>query len=99
MTGPAGPGYPCTVTSELTITGMLGPPAVRAAFTALGAVPGVTRAQVVPGRAVLEHDGPLALEPLREALALVGLGVGDVTTRRTLPLAEGAGGADGSPSL
>lgn len=98
MTATCSPGYPCGMTSDVAISGMLGPPSVRAAFTALGGVPGVTRAQVEPGRAVLEHEGPLALEALREALGLIGLAVGTVTTRRTLPLAGDIDG-DGAASL
>ncbi|MCU0622618.1 MAG: hypothetical protein MUF53_02005 [Gemmatimonadaceae bacterium] len=76
------------MTSDITIEGMLGPPDVRAAFTALGAVPGVRAAQVELGRAELEHDGPLAVEALVAALAVVGLRVGSVVSRRTLPMAE-----------
>lgn len=72
------------MTSDVTIGGMLGTPAVRAAFTALAAVPGVTQAHVEPGRATLEHDGPLDHDALRSALGLVGLTVEGVVTRRTL---------------
>lgn len=72
------------MTSDVTIGGMLGTPAVRAAFTALAAVPGVTHAQVEPGRATLEHDGPLDHDALAAALAMVGLTVEGVATRRTL---------------
>lgn len=79
------------MTSDVTIDGMLGPPDIRAAFTALAAVPGVTHAQVELGRAELEHDGPLDAVALAAALALVGLGVGGVVTRRTLRVVEDHG--------
>lgn len=75
------------MTSDVTIAGMLGTPDVRAAFTAMAAVPGVTSAQVEPGRATLEHHGPLDHAALSAALAVVGLRVAAVATRRTLPLA------------
>lgn len=88
MTATRGAGYPSPMTSDVTIRGMLGTPDVRAAFTALAAVPGVTHAQVEPGRAVLEHEGALDLGALAEALGLVGLEVGAVVTRRTLPMVE-----------
>jgi hypothetical protein len=75
------------MTSDVVIDGMLGPPDVRAAFTALAAVPGVTAAQVDAGRAELEHDGPLDMAALSAALGVVGLRLGAVQTRRTLPMA------------
>lgn len=76
------------MTSDVTIAGMLGTPDVRAAFTALAAVPGVTSAQVEPGRATLEHSGPLDHAALSAALAVVGLRVAGVVTNRTLPMAR-----------
>ncbi|MFO0269830.1 MAG: hypothetical protein ACK53A_10255 [Gemmatimonadota bacterium] len=85
MTATHGAGYPSRMTSDVRIEGMLGPPDVRAAFTALAAVPGVRRAHVEAGRAELEHDGPLDLAALADALAVVGLRVAGVTSRRTLP--------------
>jgi hypothetical protein len=86
LTGAPETGYPSHMTSDVTIAGMLGTPDVRAAFTALAAVPGVNSAQVEPGRATLEHSGPLDHDALSAALAVVGLRVAGVATRRTLPV-------------
>ncbi|MDX2184640.1 MAG: hypothetical protein SFW08_11730 [Gemmatimonadaceae bacterium] len=74
------------MTTVIHIDGMLGPPDVRAAFTALGLVAGVERADVVLGRATLEHASPLDRDQLDAALAVVGLRVVTVETMRSLPL-------------
>ena len=61
---------------------------VRAVFTALAGVPGINRADVTIGKAVMEHDGPLAPEDIRAAIAVAGYTVGDIKIdTRTLPIA------------
>ena len=60
---------------------------VRAVFTALSGVKGVARADVTIGRAVIEHDGTVSPEAIREAVSIAGYevtGFGD--DRRSLPL-------------
>lgn len=74
-------------TTTLTIAGMLSVHSVRAVYTALGGVAGVVRADVSLGRAVVEHDGRATPEQLRDAVALVGYTVTELTEeRRRLPL-------------
>jgi copper chaperone len=61
---------------------------VRAVFTALSGVPGIKRADVSIGRAVIEHDGTVTPEEIREAIGIAGYTVTDINVdRRTLPLA------------
>jgi copper chaperone CopZ len=60
---------------------------VRAVFTALGGVPGVARADVSIGRAVIEHDGTVSPEAIREAISIAGYEVTEFSDdRRTLPV-------------
>lgn len=71
---------------ELSIDGMLAVHARNAVFTALGAVAGITRADVELGRAVVEHDGSVTEGALREAITAAGFEVTRVTVLpRTLP--------------
>jgi copper chaperone len=73
--------------STLTITGMSCAHCVRAVFTALSGVEGVKRAEVSIGRAVVEHDGNVTPEALRDAVAVAGYDVTAVDDdRRSLPL-------------
>lgn len=60
---------------------------VRAVFTALTPVDGITRADVQIGLIEVEHDGRVTMEQLREAIAVAGyiLAEGE-TNRRMLPL-------------
>ena len=60
----------------------------RAVYTALAAVPGVTTAEVVVGRAFIDHDGRASRELLAEAIALAGYELLETTEerQRTLPL-------------
>ena len=69
------------------IEGMSCAHCVRAVFTALGGVPGVTRADVSIGRAVIEHDGSVTPEAIREAISIAGYEVAEFSDdRRTLPV-------------
>ena len=72
--------------TRLELTGMHAVHSVRAVFTALGAVEGITRADVQLGSAVIAHDGRATLERLREALAVVDVGIAKAEERRTLPV-------------
>jgi len=62
---------------------------VRAVFTALAGVEGVTRADVGIGFADVEHDGSVTVEQLREAIDVAGYQVvgEEPRSRRSLPLA------------
>ena len=76
------------------IDGMLSVHARHAVFTALGAVEGITRAEVELGRAELEHDGRASeaaiQEAIREAIEVAGFRVREVRALpRTLPTLEG----------
>ena len=68
--------------TTLRIGGMLSVHAVRAVFTALAGVEGITRADVEMGRAVVEHDGRATAERLREAVALAGCELLEVREER-----------------
>ena len=61
---------------------------VRAVFTSLAGLEGVTRADVSIGALEVEHSGHLSIERLREAVAVAGyvLAAAD-TDRRRLPIA------------
>ena len=60
---------------------------VRAVFTALAAVEGISRAEVGIGVAEVEHDGTVTQEQLRDAIAVAGYLVReDGLARRRLPL-------------
>lgn len=74
--------------TTLTISGMSCVHCKRAVFTALTAVPGISRADVSIGRAEIEHDGGVSVDALREAVATAGYEVTGVREdRRALPLA------------
>ena len=76
------------MTTTVSISGMSCVHCVRAVFTSLGAIPGIDRADVSIGRAVIEHDGNVTPEQLRDAIATAGYEVTDFKIdRRTLPLA------------
>jgi copper chaperone CopZ len=73
--------------TRVTIDGMTCPHCVRAVFTALGAVEGISRADVSIGGASIEHDGTVTVERVRDAVAVAGYSVRDgETNRRALPL-------------
>ncbi len=70
------------------ISGMTCAHCVRAVFTSLAAVPGIDRADVSIGKAVVEHDGSVTPEAIRDAIAVAGYEVtGTNDDRRTLPIA------------
>ncbi|MFL5466031.1 MAG: heavy-metal-associated domain-containing protein [Gemmatimonadaceae bacterium] len=76
------------MTTTISISGMSCVHCVRAVFTALSGVEGIDRADVSIGRAVIEHDGSVTPEQIRDAIAVAGYEVTDSKTdRRTLPLA------------
>lgn len=59
---------------------------VRAVFTSLAGVKGITRADVSIGMAEIEHDGSVTIDTLREAIAVAGYSVSDTAVeRRRLP--------------
>jgi copper chaperone CopZ len=60
---------------------------VRGVFTALGGVAGISRADVSIGQAVIEHDGSVSNEAIREAISIAGYDVADFRDdRRALPV-------------
>lgn len=70
------------------VEGMTCQHCVRAVFTALAAVDGITRADVRIGSIEVEHEGRVTIEQLREAVAVAGYAVRDGTVnRRQLPIA------------
>jgi copper chaperone CopZ len=69
------------------VEGMTCQHCVRAVFTALGGVEGITRADVRIGSAEVEHDGSVTVEQIGEAIAMAGYRVREAeTNRRALPL-------------
>ena len=74
-------------TLDVRIAGMTCQHCVRAVFTALAAVEGVTTADVQLGRAVIEHDGRASLDEVRNAVRVAGYEVQEGTeNRRKLPM-------------
>ncbi len=70
-----------------TVNGMSCSHCVRAVFTALAGVEGVSRADVSIGRAVIEHDGSVSVEAIRKAISIAGYEVADFRDdRRALPV-------------
>ena len=60
---------------------------VRAVFTALGGVAGISRADVSIGQAVIEHDGTVTPEAISEAISIAGYEVASFREdRRALPV-------------
>lgn len=73
--------------TTVKVNGMSCAHCVRAVFTALGGVTGVSRADVTIGKAVIEHDGSVTPEALREAIAVAGYEVAEFREgHRTLPV-------------
>lgn len=73
--------------TRLRISGMSCQHCVRAVFTALTPVEGITSADVSIGAATIEHDGRVTMDALREAIAVAGYEVDEgEEERRRLPL-------------
>jgi copper chaperone CopZ len=71
-----------------SISGMTCAHCIRAVFTALAGVEGIDRADVSIGQAIIEHDGTVTPEEIRDAIAVAGYEVKEIKIdRRTLPLA------------
>jgi copper chaperone CopZ len=71
-----------------TIDGMSCAHCVRAVFTSLAGVPGIERADVSLGQAVIEHDGSVTADAIRDAIAIAGYQVtGTRDDKRSLPIA------------
>lgn len=73
------------MTTVLTIAGMRSVHCARAVYTALGGVEGVERADVVVGRATVEHDARATEAAMRDAVASVGYDVTAAERSRSLP--------------
>ena len=74
--------------TRVSVSGMTCAHCVRAVFTSLAGVPGIERADVTIGQAVIQHDGTVTPEQIRDAIAVAGYTVGETRDdRRTLPLA------------
>lgn len=73
--------------TTVAIEGMSCAHCVTAVFTALSGVTGISRAGVSIGKAVIEHDGTVTPEAIREAISIAGYEVADQhDDRRTLPV-------------
>jgi copper chaperone CopZ len=73
--------------THLRIGGMSCQHCVRAVFTALTPVDGITSADVSIGAAVIEHDGRATMDALRDAVAESGYEVTSATEeKRRLPI-------------
>ena len=72
-------------TTYLEIDDMLSVHAVRAVYTALAGVPGIRRAEVAIGSAVIEHDGSVSREMLGQAIAVAGFAMASWREERSLP--------------
>jgi copper chaperone len=71
-----------------SISGMTCVHCVRAVFTSLAGVDGIDTADVSIGRAVIDHDGTVTPEQIRDAVKVAGYDVTDFRNdARTLPLA------------
>jgi copper chaperone CopZ len=79
--------YNCEMVTTAKINGMSCSHCVRAVFTSLSGVPGISRADVSIGQAVIEHDGSVSPEAIREAISIAGYEVAEFRDdRRTLPV-------------
>ena len=75
------------MTTTAIVAGMSCSHCVRAVFTALAGVPGVSRADVSIGRAVIEHDGTVSQDAIAEAISIAGYEVVSTSDdRRALPV-------------
>jgi copper chaperone CopZ len=76
--------------TTLLIDGMRSAHCARAVHTALAMVPGIATAEVVVGRATLEHGEPLDANAISQAVTLAGYSLRECTTlrRRLVLLAD-----------
>ncbi|MEO6526791.1 MAG: heavy metal-associated domain-containing protein [Gemmatimonadaceae bacterium] len=73
--------------TRLAIAGMSCQHCVRGVFTALTPVEGIVSADVSLGSVVVEHDGRITVDALREAIAIAGYEVALAKEeRRRLPI-------------
>lgn len=71
-----------------SISGMTCAHCVRAVFTSLAGVEGISSADVSIGRAVIDHNGTVTPEEIRAAIKIAGYDVADMKSdARTLPIA------------
>lgn len=68
--------------TRVRVEGMSCQHCVRAVFTALNAIRGITRAEVSIGAVEVEHEGGVTVEQLREAIAVAGYRVSEGETDR-----------------
>ena len=75
------------MTTTVHVAGMVTEHCKRAVFTSLAALSGIVHADVQLGRVVVAHDGSVTEVALRQAIAVAGYDIIDITeNRRTLPL-------------
>jgi len=73
----------------VTIAGMRGDHCKRALFTALTPVAGIHSADVTLGRIIVEHDGTVTEQELRDAISVTGYVIAEVVEeRRVLPVMD-----------
>ena len=70
---------------RLDLDGLVAVHAARAAYTALGALEGVSSVQLERGTAWVNHDGRIDAELCATALAVVGLTIRSAAADRSLP--------------
>jgi copper chaperone CopZ len=68
--------------TTLYIDGMRSVHCVRAVFTALGSVDGVASAEVMMGRAIIEHEREIPDEVIVDAIRALGYELREITTQR-----------------
>ena len=68
--------------TRVRVEGMSCQHCVRAVFTALTAVEGITRADVSIGAVEVEHDGSVTAEQLKDAIEVAGYRVREAETNR-----------------
>ncbi len=74
--------------TTVSISGMNSAHSIRAVFTSLTGVEGISRADVTLGRAAIEHDSAISSDEIREAIAVAGYEVTAISeNKRILPLA------------
>lgn len=79
--------YLSRMITRARIEGMSCQHCVRAVFTALAGVEGITRADVSIGMVEVEHAGDVSLDALRSAISVAGYRLVDGdTNRRVLPV-------------